>query len=56
MLIARLATRHAKPNGQFLVKRVDVGEFMKVEKIENLPGLLDITSLVENYFQASVIV
>ncbi|VDN36397.1 unnamed protein product, partial [Gongylonema pulchrum] len=33
MLIARVATRHAKPNGQFLIAVGDIEEFIKKEKI-----------------------
>lgn len=39
MLLARLATRHAKPNGQFLVRDEQVEVFMKKEKISSLPGI-----------------
>uniref|UniRef100_A0A9J2PK98 DNA repair protein REV1 n=1 Tax=Ascaris lumbricoides TaxID=6252 RepID=A0A9J2PK98_ASCLU len=38
MLIARLSTRHAKPNGQFVVKCAEVENFMRKERISNLPG------------------
>lgn len=39
MLIARMATRRAKPNGQFLVRESEMSEFIKCEKISNLPGV-----------------
>lgn len=39
MLLARLATRHAKPNGQFSVKDENVQDFMKKEKISFLPSI-----------------
>uniref|UniRef100_A0A158R405 DNA repair protein REV1 n=1 Tax=Syphacia muris TaxID=451379 RepID=A0A158R405_9BILA len=39
MLIARLATRHAKPNGQFLVKDEEISSFIKKEKVSSLPGI-----------------
>lgn len=39
MLLARMATRHAKPNGQFLIKLDDVDEFIKKEKFSSLPGI-----------------
>lgn len=39
MLIARLSTRHAKPNGQFVVKCAEVENFMRKERISNLPGI-----------------
>ncbi|KHN73850.1 DNA repair protein REV1 [Toxocara canis] len=39
MLIARLSTRHAKPNGQFIVTCERVDEVMKKEKIFDLPGI-----------------
>uniref|UniRef100_A0A0R3RNM8 DNA repair protein REV1 n=1 Tax=Elaeophora elaphi TaxID=1147741 RepID=A0A0R3RNM8_9BILA len=39
MLIARIATRHAKPNGQFMIKKGDIDELIKKEKISSLPGI-----------------
>lgn len=39
MLIARIATRHAKPNGQFIIRSCDVDELVKKEKISSLPGI-----------------
>lgn len=39
MLVARLATRKAKPNGQYYVTSDEVCQFMKKQKIEDLPGL-----------------
>lgn len=38
MLVARLATRKAKPNGQFYVKDCNAADFMKAQKINDLPG------------------
>ncbi|VDP23130.1 unnamed protein product [Onchocerca flexuosa] len=39
MLIARIATQHAKPNGQFMIKLGDIDEVIKKEKISSLPGI-----------------
>ncbi|VDK74849.1 unnamed protein product [Litomosoides sigmodontis] len=39
MLMARIATRHAKPNGQFIIRSDDVDELIKKEKISSLPGI-----------------
>ncbi len=39
MLMARLATKKAKPNGQFYINKKDMNEFMKGHKIEDLPGV-----------------
>uniref|UniRef100_A0A1I7V6I9 DNA repair protein REV1 n=1 Tax=Loa loa TaxID=7209 RepID=A0A1I7V6I9_LOALO len=39
MLIARIATRHAKPNGQFMIKLGDIDELIRKEKISSLPGI-----------------
>lgn len=41
MLIARLATRKAKPNGQFRVKKDDLDEFMQIQMLKDLPGVGD---------------
>lgn len=38
-LQARLATKKAKPNGQFELLSVDIKEFMKDKKITDLPGI-----------------
>lgn len=38
MLLARLATKAAKPNGQFLVEPDMVGDFMKNKLVSELPG------------------
>ena len=50
LLIARLATRKAKPNGQFHVKVDEIDKFMAIQKIEDLPGVGDalIEKLPEN--------
>lgn len=39
MLMARLATKKAKPNGLFYINKKDMNEFMKEHKIEDLPGV-----------------
>ncbi|XP_046443006.1 DNA repair protein REV1-like isoform X2 [Daphnia pulex] len=39
MLMARLATKKAKPNGLFYINKKDMNEFMKDHKIEDLPGV-----------------
>ena len=39
LLIARLATRKAKPKGQFRVKSEEVDQFMSCQLLEHLPGL-----------------
>lgn len=36
---ARLATKRAKPNGQFELLSVDVAAFMREKKITELPGI-----------------
>ena len=41
LLIARLATKNAKPNGQFRVKAGEVDTFIADQLIENLPGVGD---------------
>ena len=41
LLIARLATRKAKPNGQFRVRADEADQFMATQKIEDLPGVGD---------------
>lgn len=38
ILVSRLATREAKPNGQHLINPDEVDEFMKGQAIGNLPG------------------
>lgn len=38
LLIARLATKRAKPNGQFRVKPEEVDQLMSLQPLENLPG------------------
>lgn len=38
-LQARLATKKAKPNGQFELLTIDIKEFMKDKKITDLPGI-----------------
>lgn len=38
-LLARLATRHAKPNGVFWVTEEKKNEFIMEEKVKDLPGL-----------------
>lgn len=39
MLMARLATKKAKPNGHFYISKVEMNEFMKNHKVEDLPGV-----------------
>lgn len=39
MLMARLATKRAKPNGAFYIGKEDVEEFLKGHKVEDLPGI-----------------
>jgi DNA repair protein REV1 len=39
LLIARLATMRAKPNGQFRVKVEEVDQFMAIQRLEDLPGV-----------------
>ncbi|KAI9564501.1 hypothetical protein GHT06_008240 [Daphnia sinensis] len=39
MLMARLATKKAKPNGLFYIQKEQMAEFMKSHKIEDLPGV-----------------
>ncbi|XP_015925771.2 DNA repair protein REV1 [Parasteatoda tepidariorum] len=39
MLLARLATKIGKPNGQYHVLDSDVEEFMKKQKVDDLPGV-----------------
>ena len=39
MLIARLATKKAKPNGLHHVRKDEVEEFMKGHSVDNLPGV-----------------
>ncbi|KRZ93431.1 DNA repair protein REV1 [Trichinella sp. T8] len=38
-LVARLATKVAKPNGQFQVLKAEVSQFMKATKVADLPGV-----------------
>jgi len=38
MLQARMATRVAKPNGQFWLRPDDVASFMLDKKVTDLPG------------------
>ncbi|CAG0916673.1 unnamed protein product [Notodromas monacha] len=54
MLIARLATRLAKPNGQFYVEDDEACEFMKDQTVRDLPGVGRSTSLrIEEKFSAT---
>lgn len=39
LLIARLATRKAKPDGQFIVGEEQVAEFIADQKLSDLPGM-----------------
>lgn len=38
MLLARLANRAAKPNGQYYVPNEHIEEFMAKQKVQDLPG------------------
>jgi hypothetical protein len=40
LLLARLATRKAKPNGTFFLSADDAEEFMKTVSVQELPGEL----------------
>uniref|UniRef100_A0A914W2G8 DNA repair protein REV1 n=1 Tax=Plectus sambesii TaxID=2011161 RepID=A0A914W2G8_9BILA len=51
MLVARLATRRAKPNGQFYVPQKDVHSFMAEQRIADLPGIgRNIREKLESHF------
>lgn len=39
ILVARLATHKAKPNGQFLVRNKQINDFIKDQTLKNLPGV-----------------
>ena len=39
MLIARMATRTAKPNGQYLVRSEDIASFLTSQPVRDLPGV-----------------
>jgi DNA repair protein REV1 len=39
LLMARLATKKAKPNGLFHISRTEMSEFMKGHKVDDLPGV-----------------
>lgn len=39
MLVARMATRRAKPNGQYMVDMENLSEYMINEKVTDLPGV-----------------
>ncbi|XP_035207104.1 DNA repair protein REV1-like isoform X2 [Stegodyphus dumicola] len=45
MLIARLANKYAKPNGQHYVCNEEIEEFMKKQKVQDLPGVGYSTSM-----------
>lgn len=40
VLLAKMATKKAKPNGQFYLKGDDVMDFMKDQSVQNIPGIL----------------
>lgn len=40
-MLAKMATRKAKPNGQFYLRGDDVLEFMKEQSVQNIPGTQD---------------
>ena len=46
MLQARMATRVAKPNGQFWLQPDDVTSFMLDKKVSDLPGQTEVISSV----------
>lgn len=39
VLLAKMATKKAKPNGQFYLKGDDVMDFMKDQSVQNIPGI-----------------
>lgn len=39
VLLAKMATKKAKPNGQFYLKGDDVMDFMKDQSAQNIPGI-----------------
>ena len=39
MLLARMATRTAKPNGQYLVRSEDIATFLSSQPVRDLPGV-----------------
>lgn len=39
MLVARLATKKAKPNGQYYVTADEIMNFMAGQKIQDIPGM-----------------
>ncbi|XP_061163999.1 DNA repair protein REV1-like [Saccostrea echinata] len=39
ILLAKMATKKAKPNGQFYLKEADVMDFMKDQSVQNIPGV-----------------
>ena len=39
MLLARMATRTAKPNGQYLVRSEDIANFLSLQPVRDLPGV-----------------
>lgn len=39
MLMARLATKKAKPNGLIYISKAEMSEFIKNHRIEDLPGV-----------------
>ncbi|XP_022099983.1 DNA repair protein REV1-like isoform X2 [Acanthaster planci] len=39
ILLARMSTRKAKPNGQFFLESEDAAEFMKQQPVKDLPGV-----------------
>jgi len=45
MLLARLATKVAKPDGQFLVEPDNISDFIKDVLVSDLPGGLIIISI-----------
>ncbi|XP_062595150.1 DNA repair protein REV1-like [Saccostrea cucullata] len=39
ILLAKMATKKAKPNGQFYLKEADIIDFMKEQSVQNIPGV-----------------
>lgn len=52
LLLAKLAIEKAKPNGQYLVKKEDVNEFLSNVPVRSLPGVGEV--IAEQLHQNSV--
>lgn len=56
MLIARLANKSAKPNGQYFVPDEKIEEFMLRQQVKDLPGNIScITFLILNVLEFNVL-